>query len=64
MNKYFNDSVVGNKKIKATFSKTGEMIRLLYAAADYKQFLEEFYSGLKVDDSQIIYLHKDVNNTY
>ena len=64
MNKYFNDSVVGNKKIKASFTKTGEMIRLLYGAADYKQFLEFFHIGIKVNDSQIIYLHDDINNVY
>ena len=62
--KYFNDAVVGNNKLKASFTKNGEMIRLLYGAADYKQFLEEFYTGLKINDSQIIYLHNDVNNTY
>ena len=64
MNKYFNDSVVGNQKIKASFTKTGEMIRLLYGAADYKQFLEFFHIGIKVNDSQIIYLHDDINNVY
>lgn len=64
MNKYFNDSVVGNQKIKASFTKKGEMIRLLYGAADYKQFLEFFHTGIKVNDSQIIYLHDDINNVY
>lgn len=62
--KYFNDAVVGNNKIKASFTKNGEMIRLLYGAADYKQFLEVFHTGIKVNDSQIIYLHEDINNTY
>ena len=38
--KYFNDAVVGNNKLKASFTQNGEMIRLLYGAADYKQFLE------------------------
>ena len=62
--KYFNDAVIGNKKITASFTKTGEMIRLFYGYADYKQFLEIFHTGIKVNDSAIIYLHSDVNNTY
>ena len=62
--KYFNDAVIGNKKLTASFTKTGEMIRLFYGYADYKQFLEIFHTGIKVNDSAIIYLHNDVNNTY
>ena len=63
-NKYFNDAVVGNGKITASFSKTGELLRLFYPTIDYKQFFEEFYIGLKVNDSAILYLHNDINNTY
>ena len=62
--KYFNDAVIGNSNIKASFTKSGEMIRLLYGAADYKQFLDIFHTGIKVNDSQIIYLHEDINNNY
>ena len=62
--KYFNDAVVGNGKITASFSKTGELLRLFYPTIDYKQFFEEFYIGLKVNDSAILYLHNDINNTY
>ena len=62
--KYFNDAVIGNKKLTASFTKTGEMIRLFYGYADYKQFLEIFHTGIKVNDSAIVYLHNDVNNTY
>ncbi len=62
--KYFNDGVVGNNKIKASFTKTGEMIRLLYGGADYKQFLDFFHTGVKINDSALIYLHEDVNNLY
>lgn len=62
--KYFNDGLVGNKKIKASFTKKGELIRLFYGAADYKQFLDFFYTGVKINDSSLIYLHNDVNNSY
>lgn len=62
--KYFNDGLIGNKRIKATFTKKGELIRLFYGAADYKQFIDFFYTGVKINDSSLIYLHSDVNNIY
>lgn len=62
--KYFNNGVVGNQNIKASFTNTGELIRLLYGAADYKQFVDTFQTGVKVNDSEIIYLHQDCNNEY
>ena len=62
--KYFNDGVVGNRKIKASFTKSGEMIRMFYGAADYKQFVDFYHTGIKVNDSALIYLHNDVNNTF
>ena len=39
---YSNDGVIRNKRIKATFTKKGELIRLFYGAADYKQFIDFF----------------------
>lgn len=62
--KYFNDGVVGNKKIKASFTKSGEMLRMFYGSADYKQFVDLFHVGIKVNNSALIYLHNDINNTY
>ena len=62
--KYFNDAFIGNKNITASFSKYGELLRLYYPAPDYRQYSDFFHVGLKVNDSNIIYLHKDVNNTY
>lgn len=64
MEKYFNDAVIGNKNIKASYSKKGELLRFLYPNVDYRQFIDFFDIGLKVNDSNIIYLHKDVNNIY
>ena len=60
--KYFNDAIIGNDSLKATFSKKGEMLRLHYPELDYKQFIKAFHIGVKVNDSQTIYLHDDSNN--
>lgn len=62
--KYFNDGIVGNGKVTASFSKTGELLRLFYGAIDYKQFIEQFDVGVKINDSAIVYLHNDINNVY
>ena len=47
-----------------SYSKTGEMLRLMYPAVDYKQFIDFFHVGLRLNDSGMIYLHNDINNTY
>lgn len=63
-NKYFNDAIVGNKQIVASYRKTGELLRLFYSAPDYKQLVEYFHTGLKINDSGYIKLHEDINNSY
>lgn len=62
--KYFNDAVIGNDKILASYSKTGELLRLYYPTRDNKQFLDYFETGVKINDSSLIYLHQDINNEY
>ena len=62
--KYFNDAIIGNKNLKATFSKKGELLRLYYPNIDYRQFIDEFMVGIKVNDSRLINLADDVNNIY
>jgi len=62
--KYFNDGIIGNQTITASFTKTGELIRMFYGATDYKQLLDTFHAGIKINDSALIYLHNDVNNIY
>ncbi len=64
MNKYFNDAIIGNKEITASFTKNGELIRLFYPNTDYRQFIDFLHMGVKINDSAIIYLHNDINNTY
>ena len=64
MEKYFNDAIIGNKNMLASFTKKGELIRLFYPTVDYRQFVDFFHTGVKVNDSNIIYLHTDINNEY
>ena len=64
MEKYYNEAIIGNKNIVASFSKKGEMLRLFYPTRDYRQFIETMHTGVKVNDSNIIYLHEDINNEY
>ena len=63
-NKFFNDAVIGNKNVRVTFSSTGELLRAYYPSVDFKQFVDFFHVGMKVNDSAIIYLHQDINNRY
>ncbi len=62
--KYYNDAVIGNKNMRVSFTKNGEMIRLFNQAPDYKQFFEFFHTGVKINDSAMIYLHNDINNVF
>lgn len=62
--KYYNDAIIGNGKMTASYSKKGELLRLYYPTVDYKEFIEYFETGVKVNDSNIIYLHDDINNVY
>jgi len=62
--KNFNDAIIGNKEIIASFAKTGELLRMYYPNKDYKQFLDFFKVGVKLNDSNIIYLSDDINNVY
>lgn len=62
--KFFNDAIIGNKKIRATISSKGEILRTYYPNVDFKQFIEFFHIGIKINDSSIIYTHDDINNRY
>ena len=64
MEKYYNDAIIGNQNILASFTKQGEMLRLLYPTRDYKQMVDFFRVGLKINDSRLVYLHDDINNIY
>ena len=62
--KDFNDAIIGNKEIIASYTKTGELLRMYYPNKDYKQFIDFFKVGVKLNDSNIIYLSEDINNVY
>ena len=64
MEKYLNEAIIGNQKMLATFSGKGEMLRLSYPSRDNRQYLNYFHTGVKINDSGMIYLHEDINNTY
>ena len=64
MEKYFNDAIIGNQNITASYSKKGEAVSLLDPAANYKQVIEFYHVGLKINDSGMVYLHQDINNVY
>ena len=64
MNKYFNDAIIGNKDILASYTNKGELLRLYYPTKDYRQLIETFSTGIKINDSNLIKLESDINNTY
>mgnify|MGYP002423622446 CR=1 FL=1 len=64
MSKYYNNAIIGNKELVASFSEEGELIRICFPQIDGRQFVDFFRTGVKVNDSNLIYLHQDINNRY
>lgn len=64
MDKFFNRAIIGNKNIVASFSEHGELLRYCYPVIDGRQFINTFHTGVKINDSNVIYLHDDQNNVY
>ena len=62
--KFFNDAIIGGNNITASYTNKGELLRVMYPAPDYRNWIEEFSTGVKINDSNIVYLHKDINNKY
>lgn len=63
-NKYLNEAIIGNKKMLATFTTKGEMQRIYFPNKDNRQYINYFHTGIKINDSDLIYLHDDINNIY
>ena len=63
-NKYLNEAIIGNKNMIATFTKKGELQRLYFPSKDNKQYINFYHTGVKINNSDLIYLHNDVNNVY
>ena len=55
--KYLNDAFIGNRKMIASVSEKGELLRLSYPTADYRQFIDYYETGVKINDSALIRLH-------
>ena len=62
--KYNNDAIIGGKSITASYTKNGELLRVMYPFPDFRSWIDEFKTGVKINDSGIIYLHDDINNQY
>ena len=63
-NKYLNEAIIGNKNMLATFTGKGELQRLYFPSKDNKQYINFFHTGVKINSSDLIYLHDDINNVY
>ena len=63
-NKYLNEAIIGNKNMLATFTGKGELQRLYFPSKDNRQYINFFHTGVKINNSDLIYLHDDINNVY
>ena len=64
MNRYLNEAIIGNRNMLVTFSGKGELQRMYYPTKDNRQYISFYHTGVKVNDSDLIYLHDDINNLY
>lgn len=62
--KYLNEAIIGNRKMLATYTSKGEMQRIYFPSKDNRQYINYFHTGVKLNDSDLIYLHDDINNLY
>lgn len=63
-NKFLNEAIIGNKKMIATYTSKGEIQRIYFPSKDNKQYINYLHTGVKINESDLIYLHNDINNTY
>ena len=64
MEKYLNEAIIGNKNVLATFTGKGELQRLYFPGRSIRQYIDFSHVGVKINDSDLIYLHDDINNVY
>ncbi len=64
MKTYINDAIIGNKELKVGITEKGEIVRICYPNIDFRQFIDFLHVGVKINDSNLIYLHNDINNVY
>ena len=63
-NKYYNEAIIGNKNMIVTYTSKGEMQRIYFPSKDSRQYIDYYHTGVKINNSDLIYLHDDVNNVY
>ena len=63
-NKYLNEAIIGNKNMIETLTGKGELERVYFPSRDNKQYINYFHTGIKINNSDLIYLHDDINNVY
>ena len=64
MKKYLNEAIIGNRDMLATYTRKGELQRIYSPAKDNRQYISFYHTGVKINDSDLIYLHDDINNVY
>lgn len=62
--KYLNEAIIGNKNMIATLTAKGELQRIYFPNKDNRQYINYFHTGVKINESDVIYLHDDINNVY
>ena len=45
-NKYFNEAIIGNKKMLATYTSKGELQRLYFPSRENRQYISFFHTGV------------------
>ena len=43
--KYNNDAIIGGKSITASYTKNGELLRVMYPFPDFRSWIDEFKTG-------------------
>lgn len=64
MKTYINDAIIGSKEVKVALTDKGEIVRIRYPDIDFREFIDFLHVGVKINDSNLIYLHNDINNVY
>ena len=63
-NKYLNEAIIGNSEMIATVTGKGELQRVYFPSKDNRQYINFFNTGVTINNSDLIYLHDDINNVY
>ena len=62
-NKYLNEAIIGNKEMIATYTSKGELLRVYFPSKDFRQYVNFFHTGVKINNSDLIYSFKTAKLT-